>query len=140
RGDADLDRRNTFVGNMVYELPHFEHLGDVGSTILGDWQVNFIASFYSGAPVDVVSGVNTAGLASAGPQRPDLVSGVPIYLDNDNDPTTYLNPAAFSLPGVGSFGSLGRGLIRGPGIANLDASLSKNFHIGERFGIQFRAQ
>jgi hypothetical protein len=125
---------------MVYELPTFEHLGKAGSAVLGDWQVNFIASFFGGTPIDVTSGVNTAGLASPGPQRPDLVPGVPIYLDNDNDPTTWLNPKAFALPPPGSFGNLGRGLIRGPGIKNVDASLSKNWRFGERYNIQFRAE
>jgi len=140
RGDADLDRRNTFVANMVYEMPSFERLGKVGSALLGDWQLNFIGSLYGGTPIDVTSGVNTAGVATSGPQRPDLVPGVPIYLDNDNDPTTYLNPAAFALPAPGSFGNLGRGLIRGPGIKNLDASLSKNWRFGEHYNVQFRAE
>jgi hypothetical protein len=65
---------------------------------------------------------------------------VPIYLDNDNDPTTWLNPAAFALPAAGSFGNLGRGAIRSPKIVNVDFSVNKNWTFGERYGLQFRAE
>ncbi len=140
RGDADLDRRHILVANAVYVLPSFEDTGRLGRAVLGDWQLNIIASFYGGTPLDITSGANTAGLSGANNQRPDLVPGVPIFLDGDNDPTTLLNPAAFALPAAGTFGSLGRGTIRGPGIRNVDFSINKNFRLGERYGVQFRAE
>jgi hypothetical protein len=139
RGDADLDRRHTFVGNVVYVLPSFERFGDVGRWILGDWQINGIVSYYSGTPIDIVSGANTGGLNTV-PGRVDLVPGVDPYFDHDRDPLTYLNPAAFALPPAGRFGTLRRGEIRAPEITNVDASLTKNFPWGERFNIQFRAE
>jgi hypothetical protein len=139
RGDADLDRRQMFVANTVYELPSFKNLGPIGSRILGDWQLNGILSLLDGTPIDIQSGANTAGLAGAGTQRPNLVPGVPIFLDTGN-PLQYLNPAAFALPGVGQFGSLGRGAIRSPGISNVDFSVNKNWRLSERFGLQFRAE
>jgi hypothetical protein len=139
RGDADLDRRHIFVANAVYDLPLFKGLGSVGSAVLGGWQLNGIVSLLDGTPVDVISGANTAGLSGPGSQRPDLVPGVPIYLNTGN-PLQYLNPAAFALPGVGKFGSLGRGAIRGPGINNVDFSVNKNFRLTERYGLQFRAE
>jgi hypothetical protein len=139
RGDADLDRRQMFITNAVYELPSFKGQGAIVSNILGDWQLNGILSLLDGTPIDVISGANTAGLTGAGNQRPNLVPGVPIYLDTGN-PIQYLNPAAFALPGVGQFGDLGRGAIRGPGIANFDFSFNKNWRMGERYGLQFRAE
>jgi len=139
RGDADLDRRHTFVGNIVYELPGFEGLGEVGNNILGGWQINGIFSAYSGQPIDVFTDANAAG-TSGGPQRPDPVPGVSFYLDNDNDATTWLNPAAFQLPAEGTFGSLARGSVRSPKLVNLDVSISKNWRFGERYGLQFRAE
>src|SRR5262249_21276023 len=45
RGDADLDRRQMFVANAVYVLPPFKSWGAIASQILGDWQLNVIASF-----------------------------------------------------------------------------------------------
>jgi len=143
RGDADLDRRQMFVTNAVYVLPSFKRWGAVASHILGDWQLNAIASFLGGTPLDVTSGANTAGLAASFGnlgQRPNLVLGVPIYLHNPGDSLQYLNPAAFSLPELGRFGSLGRGSIRGPGTKNFDFSVVKNWRIHDRYSLQFRAE
>jgi hypothetical protein len=140
KGDADLDRRHTFVANFVYELPGFDDWGKIGSAILGNWQINGIVSILGGVPADVQSGVNSAGLSGTNRQRPDLVPGVPLYLDNDNDPTTRINPAAFALPAPGRFGTLGRGTVRGPGLENVDFSLTKNWPFGERYNVQFRME
>lgn len=139
RGDADLDRRHSFVGNVVYVLPTFKQWGSAASHILGDWQINGIFSYFGATPIDVISGVNTLGTAAAVAQRPNLILGVPIYL-NGPDSTRHLNPAAFALPGVGQLGSLGKGSIRGKSITNIDFSMNKNWRIKERYGIQFRAE
>jgi hypothetical protein len=132
-----------FVANAVYVLPSFKKWGAVASQILGDWQLNGIASFLGGIPLNVTSGANTAGLADSFRnigQRPNLVLGVPIYLHNPGDSLQYLNPAAFSLPEVGLFGSLGRGSIRGPSTKNLDFSVVKNWRVHDRYSLQFRAE
>ncbi|HKQ52877.1 MAG TPA: hypothetical protein VJT74_10945, partial [Pyrinomonadaceae bacterium] len=139
RGDSDLDRRHSLVFNAVYALPQFRNLGTFGSAVLGDWQLNTIASFYSGTPLNIFSGVDTVGLGGASTQRPDLIPGVPVHADG-NDPIQIINPAAFRLPPRGQFGSLGRGSVHGPGIKNVDFSLAKNWRMRERFGIQFRAE
>src|SRR5262249_16269737 len=139
RGDADLDRRHTFVANAIYSLPSFKHLGVVGDKILGDWQFNAIFSYFGGVPIDVQCGCNSAGLSGASSQRPDLVPGVPIYL-HTGDKTAYLNPLAFKRPDVGKFGNLGRGAIRAPSNNTVDFSLAKNWRFKERYGIQFRSE
>ena len=139
RGDSDLDRRQTFVGNVIYQLPTFKNRGTAFSQILGDWQLNGILSHYTSVPVDVLSGVNTYGTAGNVNPRPNLVQGVPIYL-NTGDKTQWLNPAAFALPGIGELGSLGKGSIRGRPITNLDFSVNKNWTFKEKYQIQFRAE
>jgi hypothetical protein len=142
-GDADLDRRQMFVANAVYVLPSFRRWGAVANQILGDWQLNAIASLLGGIPIDVTSGANTAGLAASFAnlgQRPDLILGVPVYIQNAGDSLQYLNPAAFSLPAVGQFGNLGRGAIRGPGSKNFDLSVVKNWKMRDRYSVQFRAE
>lgn len=139
KGDADLDRRHSFVGNVVYVLPTFNQWGPVARHLLGDWQLNGIFSYFGATPIDVTAGVNTLGTAAAVAQRPNLVPGVPIYLDGP-DSTRHLNPAAFALPAAGQLGSLGKGAIRGKSITNVDFSVNKNWRIKERYGIQFRAE
>jgi hypothetical protein len=141
RGDADLDRRQMFVLNAVYELPNVKQWGTVADYILGGWQLNTIASFLGGPPIEIDGQANTAGLAanSPGGMRPDLVLGVPLYIDS-GDRTKIINPAAFALPGVGRFGNLGRGVVRQPSSKIVDFSVVKKFRFKERYEVEFRTE
>jgi hypothetical protein len=144
KGDSDLDRRHMLVANAVYGLPTFKKWGSLASNLLGDWQINGIVTLLSGIPLDVFTNANPnyVGLASTpgnGGYRPNLVTGVPIYLHGP-DKTVYLNPAAFALPAPGTFGNLRRGFVRQPGLKNVDFSLAKNWKFKERYGLQFRAE
>ena len=138
RGDADLDRRQTFVGNVVYMLPSFKNWGRAAQLTLGDWQLNGIASYFGATPIDVSNFANTLGTAAAVGQRPNY-TGAPLYL-HTGDPTQHLNPAAFSNPAPGQIGSLGKGAVRGKPITNIDFSMAKNWRFQERYGFQFRAE
>jgi hypothetical protein len=138
KGDADLDRRHTFVSNLVYVLPSFTRWGKPANMLLGDWQVNGILSYFGATPIEVTTNVNTIGTAAAVGQRPNY-TGAPLYL-NTGDATRHLNPAAFAIPAAGQMGTLGKGSVRGKAITNLDFSLAKNWRFKERYGIQFRTE
>ena len=43
-------------------------------------------------------------------------------------------------PALGSFGNMGRNLFRDSGFRNLDLSIAKNWHLGEKVRAQFRAE
>lgn len=137
RGDADLDRRHTFVSNVVYVLPNFRNWGKAAEFVLGDWQMNAIASYFGATPIDITTGANTLGTVSAVGQRPNY-TGAPLYLEGD--PTRHLNPAAFARPAAGQLGTLGKGSVRGKAITNIDFSMAKNWRFRERYGFQFRAE
>jgi hypothetical protein len=139
-GDADLDRRHTFVSNVVYVLPMFKSWGSVARGVLGEWQVNGIYSYFGSTPIDITTGVNTIGTSAAVGQRPNLVPGQSIYANNSNDATLWLNPRAFSLPAPGTMGNLSRGMVRGKPINTFDASLNKNWSLTESTKLQFRAE
>jgi hypothetical protein len=138
RGDADLDRRHTFVSNVVYVLPSFQSWGKPAHFLLGDWQINAIASYFGATPIDIITGVNSIGTASAVGQRPNY-TGAPLYL-NTNDARQHLNPAAFAIPAPGQLGTLGKGSVRGKAIRNVDFSFAKNWRFKERYNIQFRTE
>ena len=137
RGDADLDRRHTFVSNVVYALPSFRQWGKVADFALSDWQLNGIASYFGATPIEITTGANNLGVASAVGQRPDY-TGAPLYLSGD--PTRHLNPNAFAIPAAGRIGTLGKGSVRGKPITNIDFSMAKNWRFKERYGFQFRAE
>ena len=140
KGYADLDRRHALVFNAVYALPSFKERGALFSNIFGDWQFNTIASYYSGTPLNIILGTDRAGLGNSTTQRPDLVSGARIYVNNSSDRSLLINRDAFATPTAGTFGNLKRGDVRAPSIKNIDFSLAKNWRMKERFGLQFRAE
>ena len=138
RGDADLDRRHSFVSNVVYVLPSFKRWGKVAEFALGDWQLNGIASYFGATPIELITGANNLGVANGVGQRPDY-TGAPLYL-NTNDAREHLNPLAFARPAAGRLGTLGKGAVRGKPITNIDFSMAKNWRFKERYGIQFRTE
>jgi len=44
----------------------------------------------------------------------------------------WFNPSAFAVPPPGEFGNAGRNILRGPGFAQFDTALHKDFAIAER--------
>jgi hypothetical protein len=52
----------------------------------------------------------------------------------------WFDPLAFSMPTVRTWGNLGRGTLRGPGLQTVDLSVMKNTAITERLALQFRAE
>ena len=72
------------------------------------------------------------------------MGGDPV-LSNYRDTLQYLNPTAFARVPVASVtgtpirpGNLGFGMVRHPGLWNLDFSLAKNFQIRESMQLQLR--
>jgi hypothetical protein len=69
-------------------------------------------------------------------ERPNLVgnpyTGVCPNGDRVGTPSCWFNPNAFAVPPTGQFGNAGRNILRGPGFAQFDPSLHKDFAVTER--------
>jgi hypothetical protein len=142
---SPYDQRHRFVTSFTYEMP-FGKGKSVGSNwnsflnaLLGQWQINGIATVNSGLNLQFNVPQNTS-FSFGGNQRPD-VTNVPAKLD---DPTIlrWFNTEAFAIPRQYTFGTLGRmhPNLRSDRIENLDFSVFKNFRIRERATVQFRAE
>ena len=130
RGSSDFDIRHNFVANVVYELPGRGRL-------LGGWQVSAVASVHSGLPFTPVLAFDNADVQSLlTAERPDLVgnpdTGVCPNGARVGSPSCWFNPSAFAVPPAGQFGNAGRNTLRGPGFAQFDAALHKDFALTER--------
>jgi len=149
-----LDVPHVFVASFGYELPFgpgkpWLNGKGFASYVFGGWQVNGIFYRRSGFTTDIrTSQVPAANQLFATINVPDTVEGQSIYVDN-RSVDQWFNPAAFTVPGtrlsstnvpIRLFGTAQRRIGRGPRASNLDFSLFKNFRIGERVNVQFRAE
>ncbi|MCX6593402.1 MAG: TonB-dependent receptor [Acidobacteria bacterium] len=146
RASSDFDIRHSFQFNSLYELPfgrghrHVSH--GWGSALLGGWRVGGLFTARSGRALTVSVSRATGDLPdgnATSPQRPDVVSGVPVSLTPDGT-ANWLNLAAFRLPVRGTWGNAGRSLARGPVIANVDASLTRRLALTERWSLDLRGE
>ncbi len=115
-----------------WELPFGRRASGIDKRLIDGWQLNGIATLLSGFPFTPQIGSNRSGDGdTSNPDRPSLnpaFSG-PVYLSNPNQ---WFNPNAFVLPTAGTYGNVGRSILTGPGLADLDVSLFKTFALAER--------
>jgi hypothetical protein len=153
-GNCPQDVRHLFNGYVVYELPfgHGKRFGKDVSTplnyVIGGWQVSSSFVLHTGFAQTIFSGVSTYGDTVPGlftgsfSTRANCVQGVPSHVSMTFDPVTkgvhYLNPAAVTNPGRGTFGTCSVGRFTGPGYTTADLSIAKDFPITERHVIEFR--
>lgn len=145
----DIPKKLVLSGN--YELPvgrgkplnvHNAWLNH----IVGGWQTNGVLVLRSGLATDV--SVSQVPPVFGTINRPDRVLGQDLLVPNAGF-DQYFNPAAFKVPAtvpdykgtpIQPFGNSGRMVLRGPGQRNVDLSLFKNFRMGEKRRVEFRAE
>jgi hypothetical protein len=141
RGPSDFDARHQFSGALSYNVPS-PFRGGAGRAVLGGFAVDAIYRARTATPVNVLTNRDPLGLGFTTVLRPDLVPGVPLYLeDTAVAGGRRINPAAFDADAPtaeGRQGTLGRNALRGFPLSQLDLSLRRQFDLGERANIQFR--
>ena len=148
RGPAEFDITQRFVASYIWELP-FGHGRRYGSNwsgpmdfLLGGWQVTGIHVLQSGlALTATLGGSSVLNLGGERRARPNLV-GEPELPASERTVERWFNTDAFAAfsPAPQAFGNAGVGIMRGPGLANFDFTLAKNFPISDRRYIQFRTE
>jgi hypothetical protein len=137
RGDCISDRRQLFNVTTVVQTPSFANRA---LNLLGSgWSVSGIYRWASGAPLNVESGVDRT-LTGVLRQRPYQILANP-YKDESADPLTqWLNPDAFALPDLGTYGNVGYNSIVGPATWSFYTALSRSFSINEGKRVELRAE
>lgn len=147
-GNSDTDVRHRFTLSYLYPLPFgqgqrfFGNSGKVVDTVIGHWQAGGIVTLSTGNWFTATDAVNFSNVPDGGgnvgsSQRPNYAG------DPNSKPCvsgTYFNTCAFSDPAQGSFGTVNRNTIRGPGTEDIDFSLFKLFKLTERFNLEFRSE
>jgi hypothetical protein len=156
-GNNGLYPAKTFFAQVVYLLPvgkgqRFLGTAKKGLDLLaGGWRMAWQVDAHSGLFfTPSFDGFDPSNTNSPG-GRPDVVAGVTPYAASKTI-SNWLNPAAFKVPGcpdsiplcpnpanIGRFGNAGVNTLEGPSLTDFDLSLMKDFHLSERFTLQFRA-
>ncbi|MGA2599352.1 MAG: carboxypeptidase regulatory-like domain-containing protein [Bryobacteraceae bacterium] len=137
-GPMAADRLHIGLINFIYDIPFMRNSTNrFAHSVLGGWEISAIGIMETGQPLNINLGgpEGSNGLANA--------TNRPNYSGSVSYPETvaqWFNPAAFSLPAAGQWGTLPKGAIRGPGRDNWNISLIKNFAFTEQRGLELRVE
>ncbi len=146
RGNCELDRRHNLNMSTVYETPQFAN--SVLRTLVTGWRVSGIVRMLSGPMLILAAGIDQAltgtqfggtGNTVQSDQRPDQVLPSP-YMPNKSIAKGWLNPAAFAQPALGTYGTVGRNNVAGPGSVRIDMGLVRIFRVREKQSVEFRTE
>jgi hypothetical protein len=142
RGPSDFDRSQRFVASYVWQPPVPSGAQRWLKQLAANWEVGGIGSAQTGDPLTVLAGLDRSQTA-LGKDRAQYVGGPLEGLGackNTAPCIDYINPSAFALPALGTFGNIGKGIIRGPGTLTFDMNVSRSFPIHEHLRLQFRVE
>jgi hypothetical protein len=123
-GSSSFDVRQSLSASLSYQVP--SRFG----AIFRDWTVSSTMLIRSGFPFNVTTVDETVGLGFENSDRANLVAGEPVWRTSASAPGgRVLNPAAFQAPAAGQNGNLGRNVLTGPGLFQLDASVRRKFYL-----------
>ena len=145
RGPSDFDHRQRLVDSFVWQIPDAGHAAgsQLASAILGHWQAGGIVTLQSGSPFSIYS--TDDAVAGAGTANADVIGQVQLPSSRSRGVriAEYFNTSAVTQAAPGTYGTLGRNALVGPGLANVDFSMSRAFplrQLGEAGGVIFRAE
>lgn len=138
-GPASFDHTQRLVLSYVWDLPSWKSSSPFARFVASGWQMSGIFQTQTGDPMTVLSGRDNSltGLNNDRGQYNGLSVDRP---DGADAVQEFFNTSVFSLNQVGTFGNIGKGRLRGPGLLSWDMGLFKETTIRERFNTQFRAE
>ena len=147
RGLSAFDMRHNFVASFHYEVPKLKSNDRLLHAVADGWAVAGIARFTTGLPVTLLNNNDTSllgtipnGINNNGVDTPEWSGN---SLDLNTDPrggAAVFDASQFSLPALGTMGNARRRFFSGPGMENLDATLSREVRMSEGRTFEFRAE
>jgi hypothetical protein len=139
KGRAGFDRTHAFTASFLWDMPFFKQHDNVLGLVLGGWQISGLFAAYSGNPIDFTADAATLR-APGNTQRPNRNGGDPQVFGAMGPGQLYFDTSAFSAPAQNTWGNMLRNdSINGPGFWNVDLSLMKRFHFGDKVSAELRA-
>jgi len=145
RAVADFDIRHTITVNSTYEFPlgpgrRWGPRSGLAGKLAEGWGLSGLFTARTGRAftptVDRASRDVPDG--NARNQRPQLTGVSPI--PSVQTPGRWILREAFAAPAPGTWGNAPRNMLRGPGLWQADAALTKRTSMSERLKLEFRAE
>ena len=135
--NSDFDTRNSFTTLLSYAVPgtgsgHLRQLTN-------GWIANGLLTFHGGQPFSVFASGDISGTGEGFDRAVQIADPQKGY-QGQHPGSNWLNPAAFTNAAAGSFGTTRRNAYYGPGYSDVDFSVFKDTHLGERMNLQLRAE
>jgi hypothetical protein len=157
RGRSDFQRAQVLTTYAVWRLPvgkgrkWFSGAPAVLDAIAGGWGLSGIASWMTGQPFSISSGILTANNLRS--SRAELTGPIPSFgmtpgipgnvgpgwIPNSALPELNPTTAPFGIAAPGTYGNQGRNDFTGPRFVNLDMTMQKEFSISDRWKLEMRA-
>ncbi|ADV83472.1 TonB-dependent receptor [Terriglobus saanensis] len=144
RAVSDFDRKHVFDMGFTAELPFgkghaFLRERGIASAIIGGWKVNAVISKYTGLPFTPVASATSLN-AAFNTQVANQISPHVATLHGIGKFSTWFDTSAFAPVTTSSFGTANRNSLRGPGDADLDLGISRDFPLKERLHLELRGE
>src|SRR5215471_3572624 len=136
KGRAAYDVRHNFYVQASYPLPLNK------SILLRGWSLSGVGSMRTGLPLTVTASRKATDLpdGNSANQLADRVLGVSLIPPGGRTIDRWINPAAFAIPAVGTWGSAGKNIVDGPGLFQIDTALSRIVNITEKTNLTLRME
>ncbi|WP_263357971.1 TonB-dependent receptor [Acidicapsa ligni] len=138
RSLSTFDQRHLLNAQIQYTTG----MGMRGGTLLDGWRGTLFKQWTlltniatgTGLPQTPVYFGTVPGTGVTGTIRPDL-TGVSVH---DAPSGLFLNPAAYTTPQTGQWGTAGRDSITGPNVFTLNTSMARAFRVRNRYDLDFQ--
>lgn len=139
---TDFNLASMLSQSLVWSLPFgkgkpFLSTGPA-SKILGDWELSGAWVAHTGFPMNFST--NASNFNTPGTTASPNINGAFQVMHGIGTSNPWFNKSVFSFPAAGTQGNLGYYTFQGPGLFNLNATLSRTIKLTERFRLQLRTE
>jgi hypothetical protein len=135
RGELLYSHPHRLVGALTYATPWGSAWKPLPKALAWGWKISGILTAESGNSITAYNGMTSA--RDYEPNMPNVACN-PNLPPGDRTFRAFINAACFSAPPLDVKGNAGTGIVRGPGVNNLNMSFAKTFLITERLRMDFR--
>lgn len=143
KGNSNFDYRHIFTSSLVWDSPKLNAAPGLVRWVFGNWRLSTLFTAQTGMFLSVFAGQDRS-LSGVGNDRADVLLPSSQFLDpasvtRGEQFAHYINPAAFGLPPIGTFGNSGRNIMPMPSRWVDDFSVQKRVPFSETGAVSFRA-